>query len=84
MPYYEYRCTTNGRTLEVRHGMDERLATWGELAGLAGVAIGSTPTNAPVDRLLSTPVPPAGGTSAAGARTQGCGAGCGCARRSNV
>jgi hypothetical protein len=28
MPYYEYRCPANGRIVEVRHGMEERLGSW--------------------------------------------------------
>ena len=55
MPYYEYRCVSNGRTLEVRHGMHERLATWGELAQRAGTELGTTPANAPIERLMSVP-----------------------------
>jgi len=33
VPTYEYRCQSNGRLVEVRHDMAERLATcgdWGE------------------------------------------------------
>ncbi|MBM4183195.1 MAG: hypothetical protein FJ207_03105 [Gemmatimonadetes bacterium] len=78
MPYYEYRCASNGRTLEVRHGMDEHLETWGQLAGLAGVEPGGTPAEAPVERLLSAPVPLKGGGGQAA--FQGCSAGCACAR----
>ena len=78
MPYYEYRCPSNGRTIEVRHAMDERLATWGELAGRAGLDLGSTPAETPVERLLSVPVPVAAGeASDVGG---GCGPGCACAR----
>jgi predicted nucleic acid-binding Zn ribbon protein len=80
MPYYEYRCVANGRTVEVRHGMSEQLETWGEVAGRAGVALGATPADAPVERLLSAPVPMTGGTSSDGADFQGCGTGCACAR----
>ncbi len=55
MPYYEYHCDTNKQTIEVRHGMDERLETWGELAERAGVEAGTTPADTPVDKLLSAP-----------------------------
>jgi len=78
MPYYEYRCGANGQTLEVRHGMEERLATWGELAGRAGLEVGDTPGDAPIERLLSTPVPLTGSGAASGARLQGCGSRCAC------
>jgi predicted nucleic acid-binding Zn ribbon protein len=38
VPTYEYRCDANGRLVEVRHNMAERLATWGEQrARAAGV-----------------------------------------------
>jgi hypothetical protein len=81
MPYYEYRCPANGHIVEVRHPMDERLATWGEVAGRAGVALAGTPADAPVERLLSAPVPATGGAPG-GARDvgAGCGPGCACAR----
>ena len=76
MPYYEYHCGTNKQTVEVRHGMDERLETWGELAERAGVAEGTTPADAPVDKLLSAPVPLPGSSRDTG--FQGCGSGCAC------
>jgi len=84
MPYYEYRCPSNGRTLEVRHAMQERLETWGQLAGRAGVDPGPTPVEAPVERLLSAPVPLPGGNPRAGTDFQGCGAGCACARSASA
>lgn len=77
MPYYEYRCRANGTTMEVRHGMDERLSTWGELAERAGRDLGATPAAAPVERLMSAPVPLTGGQTEGA--FQGCGAGCACA-----
>ena len=79
MPYYEYRCETNQQTIEVRHGMDERLETWGELAERAGVDAGTTPADAPVDKLLSAPVPLTGSSQDSG--FQGCGSGCACLPR---
>jgi hypothetical protein len=80
MPYYEYRCASNGRTLEVRHGMAERLDTWGELALRAGADLGDTPAEAPVERLMSAPVPLTGGGGEAD--FQGCGSGCACVPQS--
>jgi hypothetical protein len=77
MPYYEYHCASNGRTLEVRHSMSERLSTWGEVAERAGMDAGDTPVDAPVERLLSTPVPLTGSGQEQG--FQGCGSGCACA-----
>ncbi len=78
MPYYEYRCPSNGRTLEVRHGMSELLETWGEVARHAGIETGATPPDSPVERLLSAPIPLTG--SGGQADSQGCGTGCACAR----
>jgi len=77
MPYYEYRCPANGRTVEVRHRMDERLTTWGELARQAGADPGETPVDAAVERLISAPVPLAG-SGGGEPVAQGCGAGCAC------
>lgn len=54
MPVYEYRCPANGRVVEVRHGMHERLATWGELVAAAGIEPDDTPGDAPVTKLLTT------------------------------
>jgi len=77
MPYYEYHCGSNGRTLEVRHGMNESMVTWGELVDRAGTEIGDTPVDTPVERLMSAPVPLTG--SGQDAPFQGCGSACACA-----
>ena len=77
MPYYEYHCGTNGRTLEVRHSMSDEIATWGELADRAGIELGDTPSDSPVARLMSAPVPVTSSGTDAG--FQGCGTGCACA-----
>lgn len=76
MPYYEYHCGANGRTVEVRHGMQERLETWGQLVERAGLAADDTPEEAPVARLLSVPVPLTADGGDQG--FQGCGSGCAC------
>lgn len=80
MPYYEYHCSANGRTVEVRHGMSEHVETWGTLAEKAGVDLGDTPVDTPVERLMSAPVPMSGQADA-GPAMGGCGAGCACAPR---
>ncbi|MGE0484983.1 MAG: zinc ribbon domain-containing protein [Gammaproteobacteria bacterium] len=54
MPTYDYVCHHNGRTLEVRHAMSHRVATWSELAALAGVDAAGTPPDAPVEKVLGT------------------------------
>ena len=72
MPSYDYRCEANGRVVEVRHGMNEKLATWGEVCARAGLEPGDTAPDTPVQRLitggsvvssstLSNPEPPACG-----------------------
>ncbi len=53
MPSYDYHCTSNGRTVEVRHSMSESLSTWAEVCARAGVEPGDTPGEAPVERLIS-------------------------------
>jgi hypothetical protein len=53
VPNYEYRCAANDRTIEVRHAMAERLATWGELCARAGISAGKTDPEAPVEKLIS-------------------------------
>lgn len=53
MPSYDYQCAANGQVLEVRHAMSEKLTTWGELCENAGVDLGDTPADAPVERLIT-------------------------------
>ncbi len=74
MPTYEYLCEANGRVLEVRHKMAEKLTTWGELCVQAGISPGRTDPHAPVSKLMS-----AGfiGTGSAGASAPGAELGCG-------
>lgn len=53
MPTYEYQCARNGRVVEVRHKMDDRVETWGELCERAGISCGGTDPRAPVEKLIS-------------------------------
>lgn len=53
MPTYDYRCEANGRVVEVRHGMNEVLSTWGDLCDRAGVDLGETAAETPVKRLIT-------------------------------
>lgn len=53
MPTYDYMCETNGQVLEVRHGMQEQLSTWGELCERLGIATGDTDASAPVKKLAT-------------------------------
>jgi predicted nucleic acid-binding Zn ribbon protein len=55
MPIYEYHCPANDRTIEVVHGMTEKLETWGALCAAAGQPVCDTPADAPVERLLFAP-----------------------------
>ena len=83
MPTYDYHCLANGRTVEIKHAMSEKVRTWGELCALAGLSIEATPAETPVAKQLavigiggggkapSMPVPTGGG---------GCGSG-GCGHR---
>ncbi len=84
MPYYEYRCAANGRTVEVRHAMSEHMETWGEVAAAAGVEAGDTPSDAPVERLMSmasvgSSTGREGPSAGPGPGFGGCGPGCACA-----
>lgn len=53
MPAYDYYCKANGRTVEVRHKMSERITSWGELCERAGLPLGDTPASAPVEKLIT-------------------------------
>ena len=55
MPRYDYECEKNGWTVEVRHGIHEKLTTWGEVCERAEIDPGDTPLNTPVERLISAP-----------------------------
>ena len=76
MALYEYHCPENGRTVEVRHGMNERVDTWGELCARTGRDPGATPADAPVERLMSTAS--VGSPGGAAPPVGGCGTGCAC------
>ncbi|MBU2709009.1 zinc ribbon domain-containing protein [Zooshikella marina] len=53
MPTYDYRCPSNGQVVEVFHGMNEEILTWGALCQLAGVSPGDTDVNAKVIKLAT-------------------------------
>jgi len=55
MPRYDYLCPANGRVVEVRHGIDERLSSWAELCARAGLTMGGTPPETPVERVIHAP-----------------------------
>ena len=80
MPFYEYFCSANNKTIEVKHGMTERLKTWKEVCELAAIPLENTPGNTPVERLLSVPmILEKGKASAKPSRSGPCShGGCGC------
>ncbi len=53
MPSYDYLCKANRRIVEVRHRMDEKVETWGELCRLAGIEPGDIPFDSPVEKLIT-------------------------------
>jgi len=53
MPTYDYRCPANDRVVEVKHPISETVTTWGQLCALAGMDKGSTPVDAPVEKLIT-------------------------------
>ncbi len=55
MPVYIYYCAANDRTLEVRHGLDHDLTTWGEVCYAAQAPLGETDFLAPVRRVITAP-----------------------------
>ncbi len=77
MPTYEYYCEENDLTVEVIHGMDDSISTWGDLCDKAGIELGETPQNTAVTRKLSaiSLLPKKGSKGDSGGC---CGGGCGC------
>ncbi len=55
MPWYDYHCPANGRTVAVRHPIGTRLRIWGELCYAAQIPMGDTDPVAPVEKLISAP-----------------------------
>ena len=53
MPTYDYRCEFNGQVIEVKHGMNMHVSSWGELCSLAGIESGDTPLDSPVEKLIT-------------------------------
>lgn len=55
MPTYVYQCEDNGARVEVLHGINEKVETWGELCALAGYETGPTPAEARVQKAITAP-----------------------------
>ena len=77
MPTYDYHCPANGRTVEVKHAMSEKLRTWGELCALAGMSIEATPAETPVAKQLAATGIGGGVAKAASLPALSAGGGCG-------
>ena len=77
MPTYEYYCEENNQTVDVIHGMDDSIETWGELCQSADIEPGVSPKETRVIRKLSTIslLPKKGEQRGSGGC---CGGGCGC------
>ena len=56
MPFYDYFCPDNGKTVEVKHEMNKKIATWGELCKLADIPLGKTASKAKVQKIISAPL----------------------------
>ncbi|GAB4522559.1 MAG: hypothetical protein Tsb0013_25140 [Phycisphaerales bacterium] len=82
MPWYEYRCEANGRTVEAMHTMDRTLATWGELCEVAGEDPGDTDPTSPVEKAFNAHLAIAKGSPTGPDPARGgagpCGPSCGC------
>lgn len=53
MPSYDYYCSANGQTIEVKHSMSEKLTTWGQVCELAELELGDIAAETPVERLIT-------------------------------
>jgi hypothetical protein len=53
MPTYDYHCPVNDKIVEVKHRISESVNSWGELCQLAGIEVGDTPADAPVEKLIT-------------------------------
>lgn len=82
MPLYDYRIGHGERMVEAKHAMSASPATWGELRAASGLPDDGTPTDTPVQKILTT----GGVMSAGGAKSDlppcmgGLGSGCGSGR----
>jgi len=49
---YEYYCESNGRSITVRHGINEEVCSWAELCQQSGEPLGDTDPSAEVTRSI--------------------------------
>lgn len=55
MPFYDYFCKANNKTVEVNHDTKTHLKTWGEVCRSAGKDPGKTNSDMPVERVIAFP-----------------------------
>jgi len=55
MPFYDYYCADNNRTVEVNHSINIDLKTWGEVCFAAQIPMGGTEFTAPVRKIIHPP-----------------------------
>lgn len=55
MPRYDYHCPDNDFIVEVRHGVNERIKTWGELCERAMIGPAGTPADSLVELVVYPP-----------------------------
>jgi hypothetical protein len=55
MPRYDYHCPENDFIVEVRHGVNERMKTWGELCARALITPVGASLDAPVELVVHAP-----------------------------
>jgi len=53
MPSYDYYCAANQQTIEVKHSMQLKLTTWGEVCKHSGQDLGAVSADSPVERLIT-------------------------------
>jgi len=53
MPTYDYHCAENNRVVEVKHSINDKFKTWGEVCANTGMDLGATSAESPVQRLIT-------------------------------
>ena len=53
MPRYDYYCDANGQSVEARHGISEKIETWGQLCELTGSDLGETMPDSAVRKIIT-------------------------------
>jgi predicted nucleic acid-binding Zn ribbon protein len=53
MPTYDYHCAENNQVVEVKHSINDKFMTWGEVCANTGMDLGATSADSPVQRLIT-------------------------------